>query len=136
VKQNREERYMDIKDFWSAVLKQDADKLKTFFKETAYVNWHCTNEHFTVDEFIQANCEYPGEWDGTIERIEEIGDLIVTAVNVFSTDRELLSHVVSFIEIEDGLISAMNEYWGDDGVAPQWRLDKKIGEVFQGCKKK
>jgi hypothetical protein len=57
--------YMDIKEFWSAVLKQDADKLKTFFKETAYVNWHCTNENFTVDEFIQANCEYPGEWDGT-----------------------------------------------------------------------
>lgn len=118
---------MNIKEFWNAVLKQDADKLKTFFKETAYVNWHCTNEHFTVDEFIRANCEYPGEWDGTIERVEKMGDLIVTAVNVFTADRELSFHVVSFIEMEDGKIIAMNEYWGDDGVAPQWRLDKKIG---------
>ncbi len=24
-------------------------------------------------------------------------------------------------------IVAMNEYWGDDGIAPQWRLDKNIG---------
>lgn len=118
---------MDIKEFWNAVLKQDAEKLKTFFKETAYINWHCTNEHFTVDEFIRANCEYPGDWDGTIERIEKMGDLIITVVNVFTVDKKLSFHVVSFIEIEDEKIIAINEYWGDDGVAPQWRLDKKIG---------
>ena len=121
---------MDIKEFWNAVLKQDAERLKTFFKETAYVNWHCTNEHFTVDEFIQANCEYPGDWDGTIQRIEEVGNLIITVVNVFTADKELSFHVVSFIEVEGEKIIAINEYWGDDGVAPQWRLDKKIGSVI------
>ena len=36
---------MDIKEFWNAVLKQEAEKLRSFFKDTAYVNWHCTNEH-------------------------------------------------------------------------------------------
>jgi len=121
---------MDIKEFWNAVLKQDAERLKTFFKETAYVNWHCTNEHFTVDEFIQANCEYPGDWDGTIQRIEEVGNLIITVVNVFTADKELSFHVVSFIEVEGEKIIAINEYWGDDGVAPQWRLNKKIGSVI------
>ena len=118
---------MNITEFWNAVLKQEADKLCTFFKDTAYVNWHCTNEHFTVKEFIQANCEYPGEWDGEIERVEEFGNLIITAVHVFSSDKKLSFHVVSFIEIEDEKIIAINEYWGDDGTAPQWRLDKKIG---------
>lgn len=59
---------MDINEFWDAVLRQDAKKLKTFFSDTAYINWHCTNEHFTVNEYIRANCEYPGDWDGTIER--------------------------------------------------------------------
>ena len=118
---------MNIKEFWNAVLKQDEDQLSTFFKANAYVNWNCTNEHFTVKEFIQANCEYPGEWDGEIERIEEVGNVIITVVNVFSCDKKLSFHVVSFIEIEGDKIVAINEYWGDDGAAPQWRLDKKIG---------
>jgi len=52
---------MAIKGFWNAAVKQDAEKLITFFKDTAYVNSHCTNEHFTVDEYIRANGEYPGD---------------------------------------------------------------------------
>ena len=55
---------MDIKAFWRAVLAQDEPEIRAYFAPDAYVNWHCTNEHFTVDEFITANCEYPGEWDG------------------------------------------------------------------------
>ena len=121
---------MDIKEFWNAVLKQDAEKLRTFFHDSAYVNWHCTNEHFTVSEYIIANCEYPGDWDGTIERIEKVGDLIITAVKVFPVTKEVSFHVVSFMEIENDKIIAMNEYWGDDGSAPQWRLDKHIGTTI------
>lgn len=122
---------MDIKEFWNAVLRQDAKALKTFFKDTAYVNWHCTNEHFTVEQYIKANCEYPGTWDGTIERIEDLGNLIITVVNVFSNDSQISVHVVSFIELEEDKIIAMNEYWGDDGDAPKWRLDMKIGTTIE-----
>lgn len=76
---------MDIKAFWNAVLKQDAEKLKTFFKDTAYVNWHCTNEHFTVTEYISANCEYPGDWGGTIERIEKMGNFEISLLPRFQS---------------------------------------------------
>lgn len=51
---------MNIQNFWKAVLNQDAGKIKEYFHEDAYVNWHCTNEHFSVEEYIRANCEYPG----------------------------------------------------------------------------
>ena len=50
---------MDVIEFWRYVLEQDADRLRDFFCEDAYVNWHCTNEHFNVNEYIRANCEYP-----------------------------------------------------------------------------
>lgn len=33
------------------------------------MNWYNTNEHFTVEKFIRANCEYPGQWDGEAERL-------------------------------------------------------------------
>ena len=43
---------MDICEFWKYVLAQDADKIRGYFHEDAYVNWHCTNEHFSAEEFI------------------------------------------------------------------------------------
>lgn len=122
---------MDVYDFWKAVLQQDAEKMRTYFRENAYVNWHCTNEHFSVEEYIRANCEYPGEWDGRIERVETTGDLIIVVVRVFTCDKALSFHVVSFMHMEEGLISSLDEYWGDDGPAPQWRREKKIGSVIK-----
>ena len=122
---------MNIHNFWKAVLAQDAEKMRTYFKENAYVNWHCTNEHFSVEEYIRANCEYPGAWDGEIERLEEAGDLLITATHVYSRDRKLSFHVTSFIRIKDEKIMSVDEYWGDDGIAPQWRRDKHIGTKIQ-----
>lgn len=122
---------MNIQSYWYAVLQQQAEEIKTFFHEEAYVNWHNTNEHFTVSEFIRANCEYPGAWDGEIERLEDAGDLLITATRVYSRDRKLSFHVTSFIRIKDEKIMSVDEYWGDDGIAPQWRRDKHIGTKIQ-----
>lgn len=58
---------MNIQQFWSDVLAQRADEIREYFQADAYVNWHCSNEHFTVEEFIRANCEYPGDWDGEVQ---------------------------------------------------------------------
>lgn len=122
---------MDIRAYWRAVFNQQQEEIEKFFHENAFVEWHNTNEHFTVGEFIRANCEYPGKWDGEIERIEEINDLLVTVVHVFSLDKELSFHATSFIQIADGRIRSIDEYWGDDGPAPQWRLDKEIGKPIR-----
>lgn len=121
---------MNIKEFWKDVLAQDEKKIRNYFHKDAYVNWHCTNEHFTVDEFIIANCEYPGEWDGMVERIEAVNDLIITVTHIYPKDRSISFHVTSFIQITDDKITAMDEYYADDGTAPQWRLDKKIGTTI------
>ena len=118
---------MNIEAFWKAVLMRDAPALASFFAPDAYVNWHCTNEHFTVSEFIRANCEYPGRWDGKLERIERLGDLLITVVHVYSPEQPLSFHVTSFIQLKEDRIFSMDEYWGDDGPAPQWRQDKQIG---------
>lgn len=118
---------MDIEKFWRDVLAQDAETIRTYFHEDAYVNWHCTNEHFNVEEYIRANCEYPGDWDGEIERKETRGDLIITATHVWTKDGSMSFHVVSFVKVVGGKIAAMDEYWGDDGTAPAWRAEMQIG---------
>ena len=109
---------MDIKAFWRAVLAQDEPEIRTYFAPDAYVNWHCTNEHFTVDEFITANCEYPGEWDGVVERIETLGGLTVTVTRVYPKDRSCSFHVTSFLRTENDRIVSLDEYWADDGSTP------------------
>ena len=125
---------MNIGAFISAVLRQDADAIRICFQPDAYVNWHNTNEHFTVEEYIWANCEYPGQWTGEIERIVESGDLIVTATHVQSLDGKISCHCTSFIRLRDDKIISMDEYWGDDGDVPQWRKGKRIGTPIKGEK--
>ena len=122
---------LNVHKFWAAVLEQDADAIRSYFAPTAFVNWHNSNEHFTVDEFIRANCEYPGDWTGQIEKEIHAGDTIITAIHVATKDGKLSFHVTSFIQVKDGKIVAVNEYWGDDGEAPQWRQDMNIGRKIK-----
>ncbi|RKI83553.1 nuclear transport factor 2 family protein [bacterium 0.1xD8-71] len=118
---------MDVYKFWKDILEQNADAIRGYFDKNAYINWHCTNEHFNVDEFIIANCEYPGNWDGEVERVEKADDLLITVTHVYPQDRTLSFHVTSFIKVVDDKITAVDEYWADDGTAPEWRLKKRIG---------
>ena len=121
---------MNIYKFWNDILEQNADAIRGYFDKNAYINWHCTNEQFNVDEFIIANCEYPGSWNGNVERVEKINDIFVTATHVYSQNQELSFHVTSFIKVVDDKIAAMDEYWADDGIPPKWRLDKQIGKAL------
>lgn len=122
---------MNIQRFWSAVLAQRADEIREYFHPDAYVNWHCTGEHFTVSEFIRANCEYPGDWDGKVERVERRASECITVTHVYSRDGKLSFHVVSFIRVDGGQIASVDEYWGDDGDPPQWRREMHLGSAIK-----
>ncbi len=101
--------------------------MRRWFQPDAAVYWHCTNEKFTVDEFIRASCEYPGERDGRLERTERFGDQIITVPHVLSRDGALAFRAVFWIWIKDGLIHFLEEYWADDGEAPQPRKALRAG---------
>lgn len=118
---------MDIHAFWDAVLRQDAEAIRAFFAKDAVIRWHCSNERFTVEEFIRANCEYPGVWTGQVERVCRTDEGLVTAVRVENAQDGVSFHVASFFCLKAGRIVALDEYWGDDGPAPQWRGQLGIG---------
>lgn len=127
MKQNSicEVKKMNFYQYWKDILKQDANAIRGYLKKDAYINWHCTNEHFNVEEYIRANCEYPGDWTGEVERVEMENSRIITVTHVYSKERTLSFHVTSFFSIEDSKIKSVDEYWADDGEAPEWR--KKLG---------
>lgn len=114
-----------IKSFWKEVVAQDKEELRTYFCENAIIRWHSTNESFNVDEYIIANCEYPGSWNGEFERIIQVDNKIITVARVWSDG--ISCHVTSFFLIEGNKIKELDEYFSDDGPVPKWRLEKKIG---------
>ncbi|MDD3214288.1 MAG: nuclear transport factor 2 family protein [Eubacteriales bacterium] len=117
-----------IRAYWRDVAGQNAAALLTYFKTDTQIRWHNTNEQFTVKEFIRANCEYPGEWRGEVERTEQSDDKVITVARVWTADGSASFHVTSFFEFRHGKIAALDEYWGDDGPAPEWRREKRIGK--------
>ena len=116
-----------VTEFWEQVILQSSEGMKQFFADGAYVRWHNTNEHFSEEEYIRANCEYPGKWRGEVERMEQLEDLVISVVRVWPEDGATSFHAVSFFAFCGDKIAVIDEYWGDDGAAPQWRLDKQIG---------
>ena len=51
---------MKVEHFFRDVVEQNEQALYEYFTPDAQILWHCTNECFTAQEFIRANCEYPG----------------------------------------------------------------------------
>lgn len=117
-----------ITKYWNDVAEQNRDELRDYFLPEAQIKWHDTNELFTLDEYIIANSEYPGNWRGEVERIEVMGDTVITVTRVWAKDKSFTLHAVSFFKFENDKILALDEYWGECGDTPQWRLDKKIGK--------
>lgn len=117
---------------WDDMDKQNWNNISTYFDKNAVINWHNTNESFNVNEFIMANREYPGDWKIEIERLECIKNLVISVVKIqLQNDNNISFHASSFFEFNDNKIKLLNEYWGNDEKAPQWRIDKKIGKKIK-----
>ena len=49
-------------------------------------------------------------------------------MRVFPKNRSASFHTVSFLRLKEGRIAEMDEYWADDGEAPEWRRKMRIGK--------
>lgn len=116
----------DAQKFISDVASQNASALKGYFAPNAIVCWHDSNEKLTVDEYIRANCEYPGEWNGEVQRIEKTDVGIITVTKMASADEVHL--ITAFIKLTEGKITHMDEYYSECGEAPEWRKQMNIGK--------
>jgi len=116
-----------VRQYWEDIHRQNWDGLVRYFHRDAVIRWHNTGEQFTVDEFVRVNAVYPGDWLIAVERLENVGDLVISVVKVYQNGPGPSVHATSFFEFRNDRIAALDEYWGDDEKAPQWRLDQHIG---------
>ncbi len=119
-----------VEKFWRDVLAQDRTALPKWFAPEARIHWHCTQERFTAEEFIRANCEYPSQWEGQVQRELWAGDTLVTVTHVYEKGGAVSCHVTSFFRFQEGKILSLDEYWADDGPPPLWRQAMDVGEKF------
>ncbi len=120
------ERKAMLAAFWQAVAAQERDPLRGFFAEGAEVLWPNTNERFSVEEYLRANCEYPGKWNGKIEKMLDTVEASVTVTRVWS--EEFSVRAISFFRWQGEKILRLEEYWSDDGAPPEWRRKMQIGQ--------
>lgn len=120
-----------LRRFWSHVAAQDAQALTAYFHADALIFWHCTNECFSTTEYVRANCEYPGHWGGEVERVDLLPHGAVTVARVWDMDSQAAFHAVSFFRLEGDRITALDEYWGDDGPPPHWRKALGLGRAIR-----
>ena len=114
------------KQFMADVVKQNAEALPKYFTADAVICWHDSNEQLTVDEYIRANCEYPGDWNGEVQRVEKIDDGIIIVTKIFSD--ESAHFVTAFAKLTAGKICRLDEYYSDCNDVPEWRKAMKIGK--------
>ena len=114
---------IDFERYWQDCVRQDKEALRAWFCPDARISWPCTGETFTVDEFLLANCEYPGRWTGTLLRVTPTPDGAVTECSIASIDGSCRCHVASFFTLREGKIAALTEYYADDGPPPAWRTE-------------
>lgn len=107
-----------IISLWQAVAAQDEHKLAQFFTVDARIFWPNTGERFGLPGYLRANCDYPGQWSGQVEKVAEDGSYSVARV---WSPEGVTARAVTFYQWRDGKIEQMVEYWGDVAPTPDWR---------------
>ncbi len=112
---------MDFARYWQDCVGQDREALRGWFWPDARIIWPCTEEVFTVDESLIANCEYPGAWTGELLNVTTTPIGAVTEVRIASDDGKYSCHAASIFTLYKGKIASLTEYYADDGPPPSWR---------------
>ncbi|MSU00322.1 nuclear transport factor 2 family protein [Tissierella pigra] len=120
-----------VKKFWNLMSDGMFDEIGELMEENADVCLPNTRELFRGrDKYINFNKKYPGRWIITLDKIFSKDDIVVSAVKVEAGDKSSSFYANSFFTINNGLISEIVEYWGDNGEPPQWRVEESLSERY------
>lgn len=108
------------KAYWNHMQNQNFTALQELFAPNAIIDWPNTSETFTVEEFIYINQVYPGNWKEEIRSIHETADGCVCECWV--GNEEISFYAISFLQIENGKIYYLREFWSMNDTPPEWRL--------------
>lgn len=122
------------KRYWKYIADQDGQLLEKCFCADAQIRLQCTDEEFTVSDFVRVHCERPGKRKVKIERMHRVGETLVTVVRLWMEGTSY--YITSFFQMAGGRVSVLDEYWGENIPAPTWRTEAQIGSPIDRRRKK
>lgn len=118
-----------VKRFWQLFDAAEFEEAGNLFSPNAIIRWWNTREEFKEsNKFIEANRIYPGRWRISVERLECINNLVITVVKVVEND--ISFYATSFFTLEEERIIRIDEYWGENSEAPEWRVKASLSDKF------
>ena len=112
----------DFDSYWQSVIRQEEDKMTSFIADDAVIIWECTGETFSKEEFVKANCYYPGKWDSERVFLDKICNRYISVHRVWN-EEGCSHHVTSYLEVSGDKLTKLTEFWAEDGECPLWRKE-------------
>jgi predicted SnoaL-like aldol condensation-catalyzing enzyme len=112
-----------VREFWKIFDAAQYDGIAQFMHPDCNVYWPNTRELLRGrQKLIDVNKRYPGRWRIDIVDIISAADLVISVVRVYSNETKQSFFATSFFKFEEGIISQITEYWGENSEPPPWRI--------------
>ena len=106
---------------WAAFQARDWPAARALMQERLQARWWTSGEQFDrADAFIDANARYPEGWSIRLIEVAQLQDgRVLSLVRVDHGAQSFFG--TSFFQVDDGLITAIDEYWATREAPPAWR---------------
>lgn len=114
-----------VRDFWTAMNGNDwRGVAQRFLSDDFRGLWPQSAEVIAGrDEFAAVNGAFPGQGGWRFQIVSLLGDgpQVVSDVRVTQPDLPMVARVITFHQVQDGLIRQQTEFWPDPYPVPDWR---------------
>jgi GNAT superfamily N-acetyltransferase len=115
-----------VRLLWTAFQARDWSAARALLRDDLQATWWTSGERFAdADGFIQAQARYPEGWTVHLIEAERLEDgRVMSLVRVDQPPQSF--YATSFFIVDDGLITAIDEYWATAEPPPGWRIEQKL----------
>jgi len=118
-----------VRALWSALQARNWSAARALLHDDLQAVWWTSGEHFAgADAFIEVNARYPEGWTVRVIDVSMLRDgRVMAVVRVDHPPHSFFA--TSFYLTDDGLITAIDEYWATLEAPPPWRSPGAITGV-------
>lgn len=113
-----------VRAFWATMDARRYHDLVPFFQPDARIALALSGERFTSPEaYAATNAAYPERWRTVLRTVHADGDRAIALVDVYRADLRVPDRFlcIACLDIADGRIATLTEYWPDPEAPAPWR---------------
>jgi len=112
-----------VRGLWARMQARDWNGARALLREDLVATWWTSGERYTgAAAFIDAQARYPEGWRLHLIELAHLQDgRVMSVVRVDHAPNTYFA--TSFFRVDDGLITAVDEYWATVEQPPEWRAE-------------